>query len=471
MKTIKVAYIGGGSKQWARVFMNDLALAEGISGEIGLYDIDREAAVRNQRIGQRINQCDNTVSRFDYVVYDTIEETLANADFVVMSILPGTFEEMRSDVHAPEKYGIYQSVGDTAGPGGVLRAMRTVPIYQEFAAKVKEICPEAWVINFTNPMSICVKALYDTFPEIKAFGCCHEVFHTQDFLCCVLAEELGIEKPDRKDIYTDVSGINHFTWITKAQYGDVDIMKLLPSFMEKHYEEGFYEHGDKNRYRTDAFAYANRVKMNMYKTFGALGAAGDRHLVEFMNNEWYLADKETIEYWKFALTTVDFRIRQMEERIAESMAMAEGSRAVEVKKSDEEAVELMKALLGLETRVSNVNMPNRGQMPDMPLGAIVETNAVFAANSVSPVTASPLPTAAKNLVLRGLYNIEDCYEGIRERDFGRIFTSFINQPLCSCLSKQQAYELFSEMTVNTRKYLDLYYDVDGELAKLKRNVL
>lgn len=471
MKKIKIAYIGGGSKQWARVFMNDLALAKGLDGEIGLYDIDREAAVRNQKIGGRINEHPDTVSKWNYVVYDSADEVLKDADFVVMSILPGTFEEMRSDVHAPEEYGIFQSVGDTAGPGGVLRAMRTVPVYQEYAKKIQKICPNAWVINFTNPMSICVKALYDTFPDIKAFGCCHEVFHTQDFLCCVLAEELGIEKPDRKEIYTDVSGINHFTWITKAQYGDVDIIKLLPSFMEKHYGEGFYEHGDKNQYKTDTFAYANRVKMNMYQTFGALGAAGDRHLVEFMNNRWYLADKETVDNWKFALTTVDFRIKQMKERILESVALAEGTKAVEVKKSDEEAVELMKALLGFETRVSNVNMPNRGQMKDMPLGTVVETNAVFSNDNVSPVTAAPLPTAAKNLVLRGLYNIEDCYEGIKERDFGKIFTSFINQPLCANLSKEQAYELFSEMAVNTRKYLDGYYDVDGELARVKKQIL
>ena len=463
---IKIAYIGGGSKQWARVFMNDLALAQGISGEIGLYDIDMEAAERNRRIGERINNCANTISKFEYVVYEKIDDVLKDADFVVISILPGTFEQMRSDVHAPEKYGIYQSVGDTAGPGGVLRAMRTVPIYQEFSRKIEKICPDAWVINFTNPMSICVKALYDTFPQIKAFGCCHEVFHTQDFLACVLEEELGIRKPDRKEIYTDVSGINHFTWFTKANYGDIDILKLLPSFMEKHYEEGFYEHGDKDSYKTDSFAYANRVKMNMFKIFGALGAAGDRHLVEFMNNKWYLKDKETIDRWKFALTTVDFRVRQMEERINESIAMADGLKPVEVKKSDEEAVELIKALLGFETRVSNVNLPNKGQAPDLPLGTIVETNAVFSNNSVNAVTASKLPISAHNLVVRCLNNIEDCYDGIKERDFRKIYTSFINQPLCDNISKEDAFELFREMVLNTRDYLDEYYDVDRELFRL-----
>lgn len=453
VKNIKIAYIGGGSKMWARVFMNDLAVADNLGGEIGLYDIDRESAIRNRKIGERINEHPATVSKFNYVVYDDADSALKGADFVVMSILPGTFEEMRSDVHTPEKYGIYQSVGDTAGPGGVLRAMRTVPIYQEYAKKIKKLCPDAWVINFTNPMSICVKALYDTFPEIKAFGCCHEVFHTQDFLGWVVSKELGLEKPDRHEIITDVSGINHFTWITKAGYRDIDIMKLLPSFIEKYYEEGFYEHGDKDQYKTDTFAYANRVKMDMYLNFGALGAAGDRHLAEFMNNKWYLENPETVDYWKFGLTTVDFRIKQMNERIEETIALAEGRIPVDVKKSDEEAVELMKAILGMGNVISNVNLPNCGQMADMPLGAIVETNAVFSSDSVKPVSASPLPLGAKNLVLRGLYNIENCYLGIKNRDYNQIFESFLNQPLCSNLSIGDARRLFNEMVKNTRKYL------------------
>lgn len=454
---IKIAYIGGGSKQWARVFMNDLALTDNLGGEIALYDIDMEAAIRNQKIGGRINESSETLSKFKYEVYEKIEDALRGADFVIMSILPGTFDQMYSDVHAPEKYGVYQSVGDTAGPGGVLRAMRTVPVYQEFAKKIMEICPDAWVINFTNPMSICVKALYDTFPKIKAFGCCHEVFHTQDFLCWVLAKELGIEKPHRKQIYTDVSGINHFTWITRAQYQDIDIMELLPGFIDKYFEEGFYEHGDKNQYLTDCFAYANRVKMDMYKTFGALGAAGDRHLAEFMNNSWYLSSPEAVREWKFALTKVDFRISHMKERIAESIALADGTKPVEVKKSDEEAVDLMKALMGMGTVISNVNLPNRGQMADMPMGAIVETNAIFSGNSVSPVTASPLPLSVRNLVLRGLYNIEDCYEGIKERSLDKIFTSFVNQPLCATLSKEDARTLFDEMVQNTRECLKPYF--------------
>ena len=133
---IKLAYIGGGSKLWARTFMTDLALSNDLEGEVGLFDIDIESAIRNQQIGNRIKNHPNAISKFDYVVYENIDDCLKSADFVVISILPGTLKEMYSDVHTPEMYGIYQSVGDTAGPGGVIRSIRTVPMYEYFAKKI-----------------------------------------------------------------------------------------------------------------------------------------------------------------------------------------------------------------------------------------------------------------------------------------------------------------------------------------------
>lgn len=467
MKKIKIAYIGGGSKLWARVFMSDLAVAENLGGELALYDIDKVAAERNAKIGGYINKDPKTKSRFDYKVYDKLEGALKGADFVVLSILPGTFKEMRSDVHTPEKYGIYQSVGDTAGPGGVLRAMRTVPIYEGFAKAIKKICPNAWVINFTNPMSICTKVLYDVFPEIKAFGCCHEVFHAQEFLTNVLKETKGIDVK-RDEIYTDACGVNHFTWITEAKYGNIDLLALIPEFEKKYFESGYLKRGDgqpDKDFRKDPFVYGEKVKMDMYNKYGALGAAGDRHLVEFMPKTWYLNDKKTVEDWKFALTTVDYREKQQAEKIAETIEMAEGRKPFPVVKSSEVAVEIMQAILGFGTFVSNVNMPNRGQMPQMPSGSIVETNCVFSHDAVSPVVSKPLPAAVANLVYRSCVNIDACYEGIKERDLNKIYLAFANQALCNTLTMGEAHELFKEMCYNTREYLDEYYNLDAYFNK------
>ena len=115
-ENVKIAYIGGGSRGWAWGLMSDLATASDMSGQVELYDIDFEAAKANETIGNKYNKLSGTSSEWNYKAVKTIGEALTGADFVIISILPGTFDEMESDVHAPEEYGIYQSVGDTTVP-------------------------------------------------------------------------------------------------------------------------------------------------------------------------------------------------------------------------------------------------------------------------------------------------------------------------------------------------------------------
>ncbi|MBO7334043.1 MAG: alpha-glucosidase/alpha-galactosidase, partial [Lachnospiraceae bacterium] len=219
MKDVNIAYIGGGSRGWAWTFMTDLALEDSLSGTIRLYDIDNEASKSNEIIGNHLSGRKEAVGKWNYTVKESLKDALTGTDFVVISILPGTFDEMEVDVHMPERLGIYQSVGDTAGPGGMIRALRTIPMFVEIARAIKEYSPKAWVINYTNPMSLCVKTLYHVFPEIKAFGCCHEVFGTQNVLAGILSKEGYTDEPvDRKDIHVNVMGINHFTWFDYASY-------------------------------------------------------------------------------------------------------------------------------------------------------------------------------------------------------------------------------------------------------------
>lgn len=204
VQDLKIAYIGGGSRGWAWGLMSDLASAEDISGQVALYDIDFEAAKANEVIENRYNDLPDCRSKWSYKAEQEIGDTLTGADFVVISILPGTFKEMESDVHTPEKYGIWQPVGDTVGPGGVIRALRTVPMFETIAKAIRQFCPKAWVINYTNPMTVCMRTLYKVFPEIRAFGCCHEVFGTQKLLAAALEDILGIEKPSYKDVKVNV---------------------------------------------------------------------------------------------------------------------------------------------------------------------------------------------------------------------------------------------------------------------------
>ena len=452
--SVKIAYIGGGSRGWAWGLMSDLARAEDMCGVVYLYDIDYEAAHKNECIGNRIKELPDCRSPWKYKAVKTIDEALKDADFVVISILPGTFDEMASDVHAPEKYGIYQSVGDTTGPGGIIRALRTIPMIEEIALAVKKNCPCAWVINYTNPMTVCMQGLYSAFPEIKAFGCCHEVFGTQNFLADAVAEVLGTDRPKREEIKINVLGVNHFTWITRANYAGRDLYPIYREFCLRH-KDGCEAKAD-NNWMNNAFISAEKIKMNLFLRFGYIAAAGDRHLAEFCPGNWFLKDTETVNGWKFGLTTVDWRKKDLTERLKKSAELYEGSRDFEIKETGEEGVRQMRALLGLEDMVTNVNVPNKGQIPNLPLGAVVETNARFSADSVEPVFAGDIPKAIYPLVSRVCGEQQLITEACRERDLLKAFNVFICDPLVTTISWSDARALFDEMVENTKAYLGEY---------------
>ena len=448
---LKIAYIGGGSRGWAWGFMADLALDRDICGTVRLYDIDRQAAERNRIIGGKIGEDPAAVSRWTYTVCDSLEEALEGADFVVISILPGTFEEMRSDVHLPERVGVYQPVGDTVGPGGFMRAMRTIPMFVTIAEAIRDCAPKAWVINYTNPMSLCVRTLYEAFPAVKAFGCCHEVFGTQELLCAMLKAEEGMENVRRQDLRTTVTGINHFTWITQASMGETDLMPLYARFADKYCETGFEESPDRN-WMNSHFNCAHRVKFDLFRRFGAIAAAGDRHLAEFTAPR-YTADPETVRSWKFSLTSVDWRVKDLQDKLRRSDDLVSGREKPELKPSGEEGHLLLKALLGLGNMVSNVNIPNRGQAPDLPSGAVVETNALFSCDRIEPVCAGSAPDGIRPLILRHIRNQENALTAALKCDRELGFSTFMNDPQMSAVSMKDGRALFDDMLENQRRFL------------------
>ncbi len=451
---VKIAYIGGGSRGWAWGLMSDLASASDISGKVALYDIEKKAAQDNAIIGNKFNSAEGAQSHWEYEATDTLEEALEGANFVVISILPGTFDEMESDVHAPEKYGIWQSVGDTSGPGGIIRALRTVPMMQVIARAVEKCCPDAWVINYTNPMTVSVKTLYETFPNIKAFGCCHEVFGTQKLLATALEELRGIEGVQRKDIKVNVVGVNHFTWLTDARYKDMDLFRLYDELVEKFGETGYYRGKDKN-WMNNSFACCNKVKFDLYKRFGVIAAAGDRHLAEFCPGKWYLESPEAVRDWGFGITTVAWRKEDLKKRLQKSADRISGAETVALENTGEDGVNQIRALLGLEDMVTNVNIPNRGQIPNLPLGAVVETNAVFSDNSLRPVQAGEIPQSIHSLISRICAEQELVVKAAIDRDLEQAFQAFSGDPLVS-LNTRDARKLFDEMVANTAAYLHEY---------------
>ncbi len=349
---------------------------------------------------------------------------------------------MDSDVHTPEEYGIYQSVGDTLGPGGILRALRTVPIYEKFAHAIRDNCPDAWVINYTNPMTLCTDALYRAFPEIKAFGCCHEVFTTQTAFMNYLKKHEGIEDIQRSDIKLNIVGVNHFTWATRAQYRNFDLFPLYLRLFES-------INGEKPLMSEPG------VKKGLFNRYGYIAAAGNSHLVEFCPGSWYLNSEEARKNCGVYLKRVPDRKMDLAKRLEKSAELMSGKIPFEMTPSGEEGVLQIMALLGLGDIVTNVNLPNRGQIPNLPLGAVVETNAHFSANAVTPVQAGELPPSLYALIAPVVAEQQLVAEAEEKRDLDLAFLAFQKDALVT-IPVDKARELFDKMVENTKEYLSEY---------------
>jgi alpha-galactosidase len=358
---------------------------------------------------------------------------------------------MRDEIALAEEYGLFFPVGDTTGAPGLIRGLRSASIYKGFAEALATYCPNAWVINYTNPMTLCTQTLYATFPDIKAFGCCHEVFGTQKRLARLVAEYLDVPEPPRQEIKLDVTGVNHFTFVTEARWGDHDLYPIL----EKHIaNESIW--ADQTQWALDRMAHKDYIPSkrliayNFLRLFGVLGAAGDRHLAEFV--PWYLVSEAVLHRYGVNVTPSSDRLRERKPKKDAAYLMKDGRYLNPLVKSDEESVSIMLGLLGLGDLDTNVNLPNRGQAPDLPLGQVVETNAQFRRDRVTPVVSNILPKPVSSLVRRVMDVQSMVLEAGLNRDKTLAFESLLADPLCT-ISVDDAWAMFNEMLVANQTML------------------
>jgi galacturan 1,4-alpha-galacturonidase len=452
-KPLRIAYIGGGSRLWARSLMSDLALEATLEGVIALYDIDIEAAKRNAQLGNKMMQLPEAKGRFVFEVSPTLESALQGADFVLISILPGTFDDMEVYVHGTEPWGVYQTVGDTTGPAGIFRALIMMPMYEVIAKAIERHCPDAWVLNFTNPMTMCVETLYHIFPKIKAFGNCHEVFFVQRILARALKEETGIDA-DFKDIQINVQGINHFTWINRASYQDIDLLPLYRRFASKFQPVGLQK-GDDWKH-VGPFGSAERVKLDLFLKTGVVAAAGDRHLVEFLPHDWYMTNKATIESWRFFLTPVSLRKQIMKNGDASAKRILAGEEPLRITPSGEDGIAQIRALVGLETLLTNVNTPNVGQIANLPKGHVVETNALFRKDSVEPVFTGTMPNTPRKWTMPHLKTHRLLLEAFEKQSLAPARIALHGDPSVGHLDKVQIDQMFEAIAKQIELALTYY---------------
>lgn len=431
-----ICYIGGGSADWAVKLMCDLALQDSLTGTLRLYDINRGAVEINLELGRRLFQHPKALSRFEMCGVKSLAEGLDGADIVIVSIEPGPTEMRYADLEIPASYGIVQSVGDTTGPGGINRAWRCVPTFLDFAEKISRFAPDAWVINYTNPMTLCTAALYAGYSKIKAVGCCHEVPVMQKELTAFFSTQ---EDAPSDPIRLEVSGINHFTFATKMEAGSRNLLEDLAAFAET--EEGTRDLSGiaaERRKKAAWFDSDHRIALEFLRSFGSYGLAGDRHLAEFV--PWFLGSEAELERYGVVATPYWWRKQKADERSQRNPA----EEAQRLEPSGEEGVEMIVALMGGGAFRTNVNVPNRGQIPWLPAGHPVETFAEISSDSVLPETPAPLAPAVEELTKRVVAVQALSLEASIEQNQAKLTQSLLMDPLTH-LTVRQTEQMVQKM--------------------------
>jgi len=451
----RITIIGGGSFQWTPKLLVDVVNAPLLADtEIVLHDIDPKPLPRMVELAQHLSGIRG--ARVTASCTTDRRAALAGAEFVVVNISTGGFASMRHDLEIPERHGIRQPVGDTVGPGGVMRALRNIPVFLDIARDVEAVCPDAWLLNLTNPMTAICRALTRETP-VKTVGLCHEITITQYLLSLLLDVSF-------LDLTVTVAGVNHLPFIASLDVAGADGFELLRAVIadaDRRADEplamaipdglGFRKRSAGPHWTKGDLLDNWRVKLELFERFGVLPGAGDRHLAEFFPN-FVTEESEWGKRWGFGLTTIEDRERDQGSFVAEVEAMMVADQ-VDPMPSGEMVVPVIQGLMFDRVGRFPLNVPNAGQVVDLPLGATVESMCVVDADGAHGRDEVSLPPPLAESVRRVGSSQELTVEAAVTGDRDTAFAAMLLDPLTSRLDYDEIAKMTDEMLDATRAWL------------------
>ena len=424
MAETRICFVGGGSYNWMPKLLGDLALTDSLSGTVVLHDLNAAALDDIQRYGRKVMQ--GTGSRFSIETTTDLDRALDGAEFVVVTITTGGLPTMALDLDIPERYGVYQSVGDTVGPGGLSRALRNVPILVGIAQAMERRCPDAWMLNLTNPLTVLTRAVTMT-TRIKAMGLCHELFGVRGALMRIFGASVN-------DFEMRVAGINHLIWLLDMTIGGRDGLQMVREWAA----EGRSVPLPPSRGEWhEPFVDRWQLKLKLFALYGALPAAGDRHLAEFF--PYFLTDDthQGLDYG-VQLTRIAHRERQVASAREAVRAAISSSDPVRVSRSHEATADIVAAVANGHSVRTIVNLPNTGQIDNLPRGAVVETLAEITSAGAQPLTVGSLPYGVLSTLEPHVVNQEMIVRAALEGDRHLALQAMVNDPLVHDLPRAEA---------------------------------
>ncbi len=372
---IKITFMGAGSTVFARNVLGDCMCTPALRDSvIALYDIDEErledSYIILSAMNKNVNEGRAKIEK--YCGVENRKDALRGATFVVNAIQVGLYDPCTIiDFEVPKKYGLRQTIADTLGIGGIMRGLRTIPVLKDFADDMEEVCPNAWFLNYTNPMSI-LSGYMQRYTKIKTIGLCHSVQSCSRDLLNRLGMEDKLE--GRKEL---IAGINHMGWLLEIE--DKDGNDLYPEIRKRAVE------------MNDREKHSDMVRFEYIRNFGYYCTESSEHNAEY--NCFYIKDKypELIERYNIPLDEYPRRcVNQIAGWKAEKERILDNGQITH-ERSGEYASYIMEAIVTGNPYKIGGNVLNTGLIDNLPADACVEVPCLIDGKGIHPCHVGKLP--------------------------------------------------------------------------------
>jgi alpha-galactosidase len=436
----KIVIIGAGSHVFSKNLITDFLSYPELRGcTLSLMDIDKEALDMTTAFAKKLIKQHDLKTKLESTT--DRRTALDGADYVIVSIRVGGLEANKPDIVIPAKYGVKQGIGDTIGPGGVFYGLRHIPALLDICHDMEDVCPEALLINYTNPMAMLCWAMND-YSRIKNLGLCHSVQGTAG----ELARYIGA--PFNEVSYW-VAGINHMAWFLKFKWRREDAYPLL---REKFRDPNVYSRPDAH------WAGPDIVRVEIFKAFGYFNTESSQHMSEYV--PYFRKRPELFE--RFKLTDQAARIENMGEgrkrQDEEMRRIIKSDDVIPLRRSGEYCSGIIYAIeTGIPTQI-NGNVKNNGLITNLPQGCCVEVPCLIDKNGIHPCYVGNLPPQCAALNRTNINVQELGVLAAVEKDKNLAFQAVLMDPLTSAvLTIDETRNMVEEMFKAEAKYLKGYF--------------
>jgi alpha-galactosidase len=435
----KIVLIGAGSHSFSKnLIMDVLYYPELRNSTITLMDIAQEPLDLIEAYGKNLIKQNGLDTRIEATT--DRNKALDGADYVFVTIRVGGSQISLNEKMIIAKYGIDEAVGDTTGPGGVFYASRHIPVMLDICHDMEKLCPDAWLLNYTNPMAMITWAVND-YTKIKNIGLCHSVPNT----CNALAKYLGV--PAAEIAYW-VAGINHMAWFLDFRWNGKDAYPLL---REKFDNPAVYEDMDAH------WAGPDIVRAEIFKAFGYYVTESSRHMSEY--TPYFRKRPELIEKFKlgdFGKFAPAARAQERNDQDKEMKRLTTVTN-MPIKHSSEYGSIIIHSLeTGKPSRI-NGNVKNKGLITNLPEGCCVEVPCLVDKEGIHPCYVGNLPPQLAALNRTEINVHELAVRGIAEKDKTKIFQAILLDPLTSAvLTIDETGKMVNELFKANAKFMKNY---------------